>query len=213
MMAVNFFHKADPKTLVFSKPVKSGTTYKMYPEDDTFKGLIQTDYVTLNSPLWEKGEMLPKSAIGIGSGLRDWLRSVEAEIVKRTKADKASIFHDAEAITDAFVDTGFRPSVDAAGSTMTARIAGDVALFDANKEAVDVREVALGTRGLALLSLECVEFGKKTFGIRWVLKAFRRSPDTPYCFLDAEEVDDNTSDSSDAEEPVESESKEKNLEQ
>jgi hypothetical protein len=201
-MSVKLFYDVDASSLSFSKPVKIGSSYRIFPEAEApIAGLTQSDYVTLDSPMSENGEMLSRVSVRVSPKLGEWVRAVEKAVVSFTKANKADIFHDADNITDAFVDAGFRPSVDASGTLLTMRLSKDVAVFSASKGTLDARDVRVGARGTMLLSFECIELGKKTFGVRWVFKAFRTVPETPYCFID-DDAKDVDSDDSDTDEKI-----------
>lgn len=194
MSKVQLFTAVTPSNVQFSKPVKTASAYKISPVD---MPMIQTDHVLFQSPLADGGDTLSKVTLRISQKLHDWIKATEKHVLQYTKDNKASIFH--ESVTDAFIESGFQTSLGK-DMCLVARTSKEVAVYAGDKTTLSVQSVATGTRASVLLAMHSVEFGKKTFGIKWVLMAVKMTTETPYCFVEEDLVESSESESE--EEPI-----------
>lgn len=194
MSKVQLFTAVHPSSVQFSKPVKTTAAYKVYP---TELPLIQTDHVSFAAPIVDGGDILSKTTIRISPKMQEWIRSVEKHVLQYTKENKASFFHDS--VTDDFIDSGFQSSLGKDAS-LSIRISPDVTVYSADKTTLPLLYIKAGTRACVMLTLNSIEFGKKTFGIRWVLMAAKATSEVPYCFVEDDVCSEDDSEATDEEE-------------
>jgi len=180
-MTVLMFKNFDPEKMVFSKPFKQDHAYRMAI---TPKAFVQTNEVTLNTTLIDRGELTQRATFVANPALLEWFRAIEAKIRSHARAHKKDIFGD-RTVADDFIDASFSSCIST-DRTVTLRLSKDLIAYDENKVPVSPEAIPKESKVVLIVSPNYVDFGKRSFACKWSVVAVKKVKVPSYTFVEDE---------------------------